>query len=279
METHPTIQSVVKGQSQFRLAIMVLLAGSAWLTPPAHAETTFGDVHALPGKPLKASNTEEVVGHLVRRNLERARALEAYEGTRVYRLDYHGFPGSRNAEMTVDVKYRRPGTKQFTIRSSSGSKLLIEKVFKKLLQSEGEAFDEENQKRTALNNENYRFNLLRSEMVSGRWLYALSVEPRIPSKFLYRGKIWVDAQDYAVVRIEGEPAKNPSFWTKDTRIEQVYGKVNDFWLPASNRSASTIRLGGHATFSIDYINYRSIVPESPPKTADAMAGRGEIRRK
>jgi CRP/FNR family transcriptional regulator, cyclic AMP receptor protein len=29
--------------------------------------------------------------------------------------------------------------------------------------------------------------------------------------------------------LQGEPAKNPSFWTKDTKIEQTYAKVSDFW--------------------------------------------------
>ena len=41
------------------------------------------------------------------------------------------------------------------------------------------------------------------------------------------------------MRMEGEPAKNPSFWTKDTKIEQVYAKVGNFWLPRSNRSTTT----------------------------------------
>ena len=65
----------------------------------------------------------------------------------------------------------------------------------------------------------------------------------------------MDAEDFAVTRIEAAPAKNPSFWTKETKIEQVYTKVGDFWLPASNRSTSAIRLGGQANFTIDYQNY------------------------
>src|SRR5512146_122911 len=56
---------------------------------------------------------QEVVQNLVRMNAERAEALQAYEGTRVYRLDYRGFPGSRRAEMVVRVKYRSPLTKEF----------------------------------------------------------------------------------------------------------------------------------------------------------------------
>ena len=81
---------------------------------------------------------QEVVQNLVRMNAERAEALQAYEGTRVYRLDYRGFPGSRRAEMVVRVKYRSPLTKEFTVVSATGSKLVIEKVFQKLLQAEKE---------------------------------------------------------------------------------------------------------------------------------------------
>jgi hypothetical protein len=82
--------------------------------------------------------------------------------------------------------------------------------------------------------------------------HVLSGEPLTKNKLLYRGRIWVDAKDFAVARIEAAPAQNPSFCTKQTRIEQVYAKVGDFWLPVSNRSNSLIRLGGRADFSIDY---------------------------
>lgn len=218
-------------------------------------------------------NTEQVVTNLVQKNFERAQALMSYEGTRIYRLEYHGFPGSRDAEMIVDVKYRSPAMKEFTVRSETGSKLLIEKVFKKLLQSEQEALAEENQKRTALNPENYLFTMAGYENTADGPVYILSVEPRAKNKFVYRGRIWVDATDFAVRRIEGEPAKNPSFWTKDTKIEQIYTKVSDFWLPAFNRSASTIRLGGRANFSIEYKDYQITAATPLIKSNRTIAGR------
>jgi hypothetical protein len=206
-----------------------------------------------------ALTAEQVVNNLVRRNLERAEALASYQGTRFYRLEYHGFPGSRSAEMIVDVKYRSPGTKQFSIRTENGSHLVIDKVFRKLLQSEEEALTEENQARVALNNDNYRFALAGYETMPTGPSYILSVEPRTNNRFLYRGRIWVDAEDFAVVRIDVAPAKNPSFWTKGTRIEQVYAKVGEFWLPISNRSSSAVRLGGRACFTIDYLDYQITV--------------------
>src|SRR6476660_1336839 len=189
-----------------------------------------------------ALSTEEIVNNLIRRNLERSRALTAYQGTRTYRLDYRGFPGSRTAEMVVEVSYQAPAgkaaSKEFTIRSESGSKLLIERVFKKVLQSEKESVAEENQRGVALNHDNYNFSFVGREKTSTGFVYILAVEPRTQNKLLYRGRIWVDATDFAVMRIEAEPAKNPSFWTKETQIEQVYSKVGDFWLPRTDPSTT-----------------------------------------
>ena len=222
-------------------------------------------------EPRAALSAEQVVDNLVLRNLERARALGAYHATRIYRLDYRGFPSSRSAEMTVDVDYRSPATKEFSIRSQTGSHFLIEKVFQKMLQSEKEALTEENQARVALNHDNYRFTLSGRESLPTGLSYILSVEPRTANKLLYRGRIWVDAEDFAVVRIDATPAKNPSFWTKETRIEQVYAKVGNFWLPVSNRSTSAIRLGGHANFTIDYQNYQ-ITAVAPVGTSAKVTG-------
>src|SRR4051794_23620214 len=119
-------------------SILILICICAW--QPIVAQS------AAPAVKLPAQLTvEEIVNNLVRRNLKRAQELSAFQGTRVYRLEYRGFPGSRNAEMIVDVKYQSPATKEFTIRSSTGSKLLIERVFNKLLQSEQEALTAENQ--------------------------------------------------------------------------------------------------------------------------------------
>ena len=109
---------------------------------------------------------------------------------------------------------------------------------------------------TALTPANYRFQLLGSESVNGRPAYILSVEPLTESKFLYRGKVWVDATDFAVAKIEASPAKNPSFWISRTLIQYTYAKTGNFWLPQRSRSESKIRIGGTAVLTIDYGTYQ-----------------------
>ena len=205
-------------------------------------------------RPRPTLTAQQVVENLVQMNQERAHALRAYEATRVYRLAYRGFPGARSAEMVVSLKYRSPSTKEFTVVSSSGSKLLIDKVFNKLLQSEQEAF--ENRKHTAINAENYDFTLAGFEESPSGSLYVLDVKPKTKNKFLFQGRIWVDDQAFAVARIEAQPSKNPSFWIKDTKIEEVNMRVADFWLPAHNHSVTSVRLGGHADFTIEYKDYQ-----------------------
>jgi hypothetical protein len=215
----------------------------------------------LPAFRDQASLTaEQVVQNLVRMNAERANALQAYDGTRVYRLDYRGFLGGRRAEMVVRVKYRSPLSKEVAVVSATGSKLVIEKVFQKLLQAEKEALSEDHERLSALDSENYTFKLLGFEPSTPQngSRYAVSVEPKTKSKFLYRGTIWIDGKDFAVVRIKAEPAKNPSFWTKHSQIEHEYVKLGDFWLPAHHHSVSTVRFGGRADLTIDYTNYKII---------------------
>jgi hypothetical protein len=159
--------------------------------------------------------------------------------------------------MAVTVDYRAPGTKEFTIQSATGSKIIIDRVFKKLLDAEKEAQTERMQRRTALNTDNYNFTLVGLEGTPQGFMYVLIVEPKTKDKFLYRARVWVDAKDFALVRIKGEPATNPSFWIKNSEIEQLYKKVGNFWLPARNHSVSSVRLGGRAELTIEYGSYKT----------------------
>ena len=233
------------------LFIAALLVSSPWLQVCASSQQP--SASATPGNaPLRG---EQVVDNLLAMNLERAHALHAYQGTRHYLLQYHGTWGTRSAEMVVDLKYQSPGAKEFKIRSSTGSKLIIGTVFKKLLQAEQEALGVEAQRRTALNRDNYDFTLVGYDSKPSGSMYILGVKPRTNGEFLYRGRIWVDARDFAVTRLEAQPAKNPSFWTKHSEIDEIYMKVGDFWLPARNHSITNIRFGGRAVLTIQYQNY------------------------
>ena len=231
---------------------LVLLCASALV---AHAGAP--DAMTPPCGGGLSLNSEQVSHRLAVNNAERAQQLRSFEAERKYTLDYTGLPYSRSAEMNVKVSYHAPGAKAFTVLTESGSKLILTHVFRKLLESEQESSgDAKNRADVALTSDNYRFALRGCEVDGGRDLYVMDVQPLRETKFLYRGTIWIDAQDFAVTRIDAEPARNPSFWTKRSHIHHRYQKIGEFYLPSLNETVTDVRLGGTAVLTIRYLDYR-----------------------
>jgi hypothetical protein len=242
------------------LPMMVLLA----CAPAAWSQ-------AQPALPSLAA--DQVVQRLMAQNKERADSLQHYTGTRVYRLEYRGFPASAEADMEVEVNFDAPASKRFTIVSANGSKLIQNRVFHRLLESEEQAGDSSNRKHTELGPDNYTFTLAGTEGTN----YVLNVEPKEESRFLYRGKIWVDAHDFAVTRIEAQPARNPSFWTTKSVIHHTYQKVdNGFYLPKENKTVTSVRMGGVATLTIEYQSYQVTVAKPVASARRVSSGEGSV---
>ena len=230
------------------------------LTMLIYASAAWGQ--GSPAVSLPALNADQIVQRLMEKNRERAGALLHYSAVRSYRLEYRGFPASTEATMVVNVDFDAPGIKRFTVVSTTGSKLIESRVFTRLLESEQQAGDSSNRSRTKLDPGNYAFSLAGVDGDN----YVLTVEPRQESKFLYRGRIWVDGHDFAVTRIEAQPARNPSFWTTKSVIQHTYQKVNGgFYLPRENKTVTSVRLGGTATLTIEYQSYQ--VTAAAPLTA------------
>jgi hypothetical protein len=204
---------------------------------------------------------DQIVERMQLHEANQSRELKHYDATRHYHVQYKGFGTQLVAKMDVDLSFDSRSGKTFRIVSQSGSKLLCDKVLKRAVDSEQEA--SKDRASTGLTPANYRFELVATEQLQGRPAYILHVDPLKKSKFLYRGRVWVDASDYAVVKIEVEPAQNPSFWITRTVIENTNAKTEGIWLPEKNRSESKIRVGGTAVLTIDYGTYH-VMLEGPP---------------
>ena len=244
----------------FLTAGLLLLHFFATSPASAAADTTHANASPMP--------LAQVVNHLIARNEARSRALKSYEGTRVYTVHYHGFPKDLDARMVVSMQYDAPNTKEFKVVSQSGSKLLVNEVLKRLLKTETEAQQKSTRDEVNLDRKNYKFSDLKYVPAADGCSYILSVEPTKPNKYLYRGTIRVNDQDFAVCSIQAEPAKNPSFWITSTIINEAYKKFGEFWLPAQNKSVSKMRFGGTATLTIEYQNYKI---QGQPLTASESA--------
>ena len=202
---------------------------------------------------------DQVVNRLAEMNQVRAKSLEGYSSLRTYHLECHCL-SHKTADMVVRADYQAPNKKVFTILSESGSGTVRNRAFKKLLEAEQESMREDNQQRSAITLENYTFELSEYRKSDQDEFYVLEAEPRSKNKFLFRGRIWVDAKDFAITRVEGEPAANPSWWTLKTDFKRRYQKIGDFWLPESNESETKVRVFGTAFLTIEYREYQITSP-------------------
>jgi hypothetical protein len=205
---------------------------------------------AQKGDALPTAN--DVVATMIQLDSQRHAELKGYTATRHYvAVNKH-----RKAEMLVRVSCEADGSKQFTILSEDGSSPIRKRVFYKMLNEEATASRRGTRESTRITPANYDFQVIGRDAVDGRPAYVLSVTPKTQNKYLIDGKIWVDATDYSIVRIDGRPARNPSFWTRSVHFVHTYQKVGPFWLAASTDSVSEIRIFGTAELRIENSDYK-----------------------
>jgi outer membrane lipoprotein-sorting protein len=204
---------------------------------------------------------EEIVTRMAAHDLARQASIKGYAGMRRYVLENHKF--HKRAEMLVQVQGDQDGTKHFEVVSEEGWGGARKHVFHKMLESETETSRPEIRANARLIPENYDFALVGTELVAGRAAYVLETTPKRNEKYLFQGRIWVDAEDYALVRAEGRPAKKPSFWTKSIHFVQIYQKCGSVWFPVSTQSVTEAHLFGTTDVSIEYFDYAPKLPSAP----------------
>ena len=171
--------------------------------------------------------------------------------------DYRFFEGQEKAqadsEVTAEVSYYPPNTKQFAIREAKGNGR-GERVVKKVLEHEQQMSS--SWRENAITADNYKFSLLGEETLNGRRCFVLGLEPRRNAKELLEGKAWVDASNYRILLIHGQPAKNPSFWIKKVDVTLYFSEVEGMWLQTAIRAVADVRLFGTHILSERDLKYR-----------------------
>ncbi len=221
---------------------------------PASSVVAADDPGTLP-------TAEEIVTRMGAHDLQRQVSIEGYVGMRRYVLENHHF--HKRAEMLVNVQGDRDGTKHFEVVSEEGWKAAHKHVLHKMLETETETSRPEMHVKAILTLENYNFEVIGTEPTDDRTAFVLEVSPKRKEKYLFRGRIWVDVEDYALMRAEGNPAKNPSFWTKSTHFVQIYRKSGPLWFPLSTQSVTEARIFGTTDVSIEYFDYAPKTPHPP----------------
>jgi hypothetical protein len=205
-----------------------------------------------------APTVDEIVATMLERDAQRQAASHGYTAVRRYTLQnpkHH-----KHAEMLVQVDCLENGVKEFRTVSDAGWGMARNHVFPKLLEGEKEASLPGERERSRITPKNYTFQLVGTVTADQRPAYRIAIMPKTQNKYLIRGEIWVDADEYAIVRIEGKPAKNPSFWVKSVQFVHTYQKSGGLWLPATDRSITDARFVGSTELTIEYFEYTHKAP-------------------
>ena len=224
-----------------RRSVTLLLVGSALL--PAAL------VFAAP-PPL---TLDQIVSALEQTEQRKQTDLRAYSSIRRYVMKNERF--KQDAEMIVKMEFTSEKGKHFEILSEHGTEGLSRHLLKKVLDGEAETSRTKAKEFSMVTPKNYDFRFLGSEIHSGHLCYMLEIKPKIKSKYLLDGKVWVNSADFQLVRMEGRAAASLSFWVGKPYIIFDFQKVGDFWLSARNQALTNARFIGPTQLTIEVQGY------------------------
>jgi hypothetical protein len=217
-------------------------------------------------EPLRPGITEsQVFAELAAHIEQRRTALHDYRVLRTYRvIDPRG---KVHAEEVGRMEFLTPDKKTFTVDSESGSGVVRHMALKPLIKSEIQTAAGKEHHDSAISADNYSLNLLGEQQVGPYRCFVANVVPKRKDKYLFEGKLWIDVQDYSVVRIEGHPANKLSFWIQRADFVRQYQKIDKFWLPQKDQTLVQVRLYGRKVLTIDHRDYVvNAVQSNEPRT-------------
>jgi hypothetical protein len=248
----------ITGQATPRLwlPILVFLATAAsWPQAPSASSSSTAEVKT-PDLNLILQRLEDV------QHQDPAES-RPYEVTREYKV-FRGYDRQPTSEVMAQINFVPPDVKTYRITQAHGNSR-GEKIVRELLDRETESAKKG--PGSEISRRNYDFVFLRQENF-GVPEYVLRIVPKRKDKYLLRGQIWVDASTFHIRRIEGIPAKSPSFWIKDIHITLQYAELGGMWVPVSFDAIATVRLLGQ--FTLAGLNIESSEPLSPTPDGPAQ---------
>jgi outer membrane lipoprotein-sorting protein len=233
-----------------RATLFVLMASVlvGFVTTGPRAAGQSADSAASSTQPSVAA--DQIVAEVIKHNERRNAELHTYSAVRVYEIK--DLSGNIKASKTVRMEYVAPDTKKFASIKEDGSVVVRDLVFDRLMETEAATAGGHERRDSSITPANYTFHLIGQEDVGAHHCYVVEALPKREDKYLFRGQIWIDSTDFAVVRIAGHPAKRPSFWVTRADFVRQFEKVGDFWLPSRDETSVDVRFYGTKILSIEH---------------------------
>ena len=243
------------------MKIRLFLVDAAFLAMTTFAVTAHAQLNhpgqtelTTPLEPLRPGVTAiQIFDELLAHNALRSATLVNYTALRTYQVV--DLKGKVHAEEIGQMEYRAPDQKRFVVTSERGSALVRRLALNALIASEIETTAGKRHHDSAISPANYSLDLLGEQWVGPYHCFVARAVPHRRDKYLFEGKIWIDTDDYAVVRIEGHPAKKLSFWIERADFVRQYQKIDSFWLPQRDMTFVDVRLYGKKVLTIDHHDY------------------------
>jgi len=170
-----------------------------------------------------------------------------------------------SAEMTVKTTYKKGAGKTYTVLSQSGSELIQRFGLRPLLDNEKSINDPANVEKSWFTPENYQiqFKPGATQIIDGRSCIALSIVPKRKASNMIDGTLWIDAEDYANVEVEGVASRSPSVFAGTTRMMRRYTNISGYAMATHARAESNSFLLGRTVVIIDYTGYQIQLRPNP----------------
>jgi hypothetical protein len=248
---------------------VILTAILATIAVPFWAPRLFAGVES---KAAEALPTDIEIGdRITATELQRLYNLREYEVVRKYKLCNPHL--KQDAVMTVRLMYQKGIGKSFEVVDIKNAEGMSRSVLQKLIDSEAESSRRPSQDELQVSTANYKFHVSGTGIHNSRRCYIVELIPKRKSKYLIQGYAWVDANEFALLRVQGRPSANLSFWVGKPEIVQDFEKVGQFWMAAHNRSESHSTILGSSVLTIDYFDYQ-VTPETRIAQADVASKTG-----
>jgi hypothetical protein len=202
-----------------------------------------------------APSVKEILDRMKAHDEWQGRYLIEYKAQRTFSATNLRF--KEGATLEVQTTFRRPDFLQSQVLRAEGSRLIRERVFDKILEAENETQSASAKEQIDIVPANYTFSYLGREDCAGRECYRLGIVPKRKEKYLMEGQIWIDCEDWGIVRIQGSPAKRPSFWARQVQIDHRYKRIEGMWLNDSLESVTDLLIAGRSSLKIQY-SYESV---------------------
>jgi hypothetical protein len=244
------------------IGVMAMAGRSAAQSPQAESSGSESNDEATVLRPAdQGISGNEILQELVKHNDFRSARLQQYSALRTYAV--RNTQGTLYARQIVQVDYHAPDKKTFLTKSEDGSHLIRNRVLRRLMESEAEVSGGEEHRDSSITPANYTFDLLGQEQVGPYQCFVVQANPKRRDKYLFEGKVWIDARDFAIVKIAGQPARKLSFWIERAEFVRQFQKVGEFWLPLRDETLVEVKWYGKKIVTIEHQAYTLNGAESP----------------